>query len=172
MSKRTTKKHRKLWHDGCLFHVASRYPRKRHAPRVDRLAGILQRGLIAPASCSEGVVRSDLNLVVTGCSVPYDSLVFLHRFGPVSWLYTLCDPGRFAVFIDPALPVLTPEAMGENWVELCQDEVYVRDSVPPERLIAVAIHPDDADSIAGELEGEFRRLGIPLCDYDGTVYLE
>ena len=57
---------------------------------------------------------SDLNLVVTGSSVPYDSLVFLHRYGSQSYIYTICDPGRFAVFINPSLPVLTPDEMGDR----------------------------------------------------------
>ncbi len=158
-----------LWHTGCLFHVTSRYPRKRNAPRVDRLAGILQRGLVAPASCPHGLVVSDLSIVVTGMGVPYDRLVFLHQFGELSPIYTICNPGRFAVFVDPALPVLTQAAMGSNWVVLCQDEVYVRDGVVAQRLTAVAVHPADADAILGELQGEFQRLGIPLCDYDGNV---
>src|SRR5437016_1094753 len=95
-----------LWNPGDLFHVAARYPRKPGAARVDRLAGILRHGLLAPASCPDGSVRSDLHLVVTGAAVPYDSLVFLHRFGPQSFLYTPEEPGRFAVFVDSALPVL------------------------------------------------------------------
>lgn len=106
------KKLRRLWQAGDLFHVASRYPRQPNAPKVDRLAGILKSGLIAPARCQDGSVRSDLHIVVTGCCVPYDSLIFLHLFGRRSYLYTICDPGRFAVFVDPKLPVMKPEAMG------------------------------------------------------------
>jgi len=160
------------WQLGALFHVATRYPRKRRAARVDRLAGILRNGLLAPASCSDGSVCSDLNLVVTGMAVPYESLVFLHQFGAESYLYTICDPGRFCVFVDPAIPVLTPEAMGTSWVVLCQDEVYVRDRVAPEDLTGVAVHPADADSVVRDLIADFRRLGIPLYDYDGNVLWE
>ncbi len=158
-----------LWHDGALFHVTSRYPRKPDVPRVDRLAGILRGGLVAPACCPDGSVCSDLNLSVTGTAVPYDSFVFLHRFGPKSAIYTMCTPGRFAAFIDPALPVLTPEDMGEVWVILCQDEVYVRERVAPERLTGIAIHPADKDSVLRELAPDFRHLGIPLYDYDENV---
>jgi hypothetical protein len=161
-----------LWHLGALFHVTTRYPRKRRAGRVDRLAGILRNGLLAPASCPDGSVCSDLQLVVTGTPVPYDSLVFLHRFGPESFIYTIDDPGRFSVFVDPAIPVLTPEAMGANWVMLCQDEVYVRDRVAPQHLTGVAVHPEDADSVVGDFIADFRRLGIPLYDYDGNVLWE
>jgi hypothetical protein len=139
---------------------------------VDRLAGILRNGLLAPASCPDGSVRSDLNLVVTGTAVPYDSLVFLHRFGPESFLYTISDPGRFCVFVDPALPVLTPEAMGDNWVVLCQDEVYVRGRVAPEDLTGVAVHPADADIVLRDLIADFRRLGIALYGYDGDMLWE
>ncbi len=160
------------WHLGALFHVSTRHPRKPHAARVDRLAGILRNGLLAPASCTDGSVCSDLNLVVTGTAVPYDSLVFLHRFGPQSFLYTLGGPARFSVFVDPAILVLTPETMGANWVVLCQDEVYVRDRIPPEELAGIAVHPADADSVVGEFVADFRRLGIPLYDYDGNVLWE
>src|SRR5205807_8606484 len=92
-------------------------------------AGILRHGLLAPAECRDGSVCSDLNLVVTGARVPYDSLVFLHRYGPRSGIYTLGGPGRFFVFVDPSIPVLTPHDMGREWVILCQDEVYVRGRV-------------------------------------------
>jgi hypothetical protein len=101
--------------------------------------------------------------------VPYDSLVFLHRFGPLSYLYTICEPGRFAVFIKPDIPVRTPGEMGPHWVELCQDEVYVPDGIGVDKLIGVAIHPADADSVLTELIDEFRRLELPLYDYDGSV---
>ena len=162
------------WHAGALFHVSTRYPRKSHAARVDRLAGILRNGLLAPACCPDGSVCSDLSLVVTGMAVPYDSLVFLHQhqFGPQSSIYTLAGPGRFSVFVDPAFPVLTPEAMGTDWVILCQDEVYVRSRIAPEDLIGVAVHHSDADSVVRDLIADFQRLRIPLYDYDGDVLWE
>src|SRR5262245_61021027 len=109
---RARSKIKRLWQIGDLVHMTTRYPRKRGAPMVDRLAGILKHGLVAPAHCQDGSVRSDLNIVVTGCSVPYDSLVFLHCFRDVSYIYTMSDPGRFAVFLDPTIPVLTPADMG------------------------------------------------------------
>jgi hypothetical protein len=160
------------WDPGALFHVSTRYSRKPHAAGVDRLAGILRNGLLAPAYCPDGSVCSDLHLVVTGTAVPYDSLVFLHRFGPQSFLYTFGGPGRFSVFVDPAIPVLTPEAMGAGWVVLCQDEVYVRGCIAPEDLTGVAVHHADADSVVGDLIADFRRLSIPLYDYDGNVLWE
>lgn len=159
-----------LWHAGALFHVTSRYPRRAGAARVDRLAGILRNGLIAPAHCADNSVCSDLHIIATGTPVPYESLVFLHRFGPRSHIYTINEPGRFAVFVDPAIPVLTPKAMGKDWVILCQDEVYVQNCVGPQHLTSVAVHPADAASVLNELIAEFRRLGIPLCDYEGNVY--
>jgi hypothetical protein len=129
-----------LWQMGTLFHVTNRYPRKPNVPRVDRLSGILKRGLIAPACCPEGLVSSDLNITVTGVSVPYDSLVFLHQFGEPSFLYTMCERDRFTIFVDPVFPVLTWDDMGPHWPVLSQDEVYVRERVPPENLTGVAIH--------------------------------
>lgn len=160
---------KRLWQIGDLFHVFSRYPRKQGFPRVDRLAGVLRNGIVAPASCDDGTVFSDLNLEVVGASVPYDSLVFLHRFGPQSYLYTISDPGRVAIFVAPETPVLTPKEMGRNWAILCQDEVYVRDRVGVENLIAVAVHPADADSVMNEFLADFERLGIPLYLYNGTA---
>ena len=91
-----------------------------------------------------------------------------NRIGPVLFSF-LCEPGRFAVFVDPALPVLSPEDMGDHWVVLCQDEVYVRDGIAPKHLTALAIHPADADAILRELGGELQRLGLPLYDYDGNL---
>jgi hypothetical protein len=158
-----------LWQAGDLFHASTRYPRKQQSPRVDRLAGILRTGLVAPARCQDGSVCSDLHIVVTGCEVPYDSLVFLHRFGSRSYIYTICERGRFAIFVDPAIPVLTQEAMGPHWGVLCQDEVYVPDRIGVEKLIGIAVHPADADAVLSEFMDEFRRLEIPLYDYDGNV---
>jgi hypothetical protein len=149
--------------------VASRYPRNPRVARVDRLAGILRNGLLAPASCQDGSVGSDLNIAVTGTAVPYDRLVFLHRFGPESSIYTLVQPGRFVVFVDPAIPVLTQDAMGANWIVLCLDEVYVQERIAPEHLIRVAVHDADAESVRSELMADFQRLGIPLHDLDGNV---
>jgi hypothetical protein len=133
------------------------------------LAGVLRHGLVAPAECRDGSVVSDLRLTVTGTAVPYDSLVFLHRFGPRSAIYTLSTPGRFTVFIDPATPVLTPEDMAGNWAVLCQDEVYVRGRVAAESLTGVAVHPVDAAAVRRELLAEFRRLCIPLYDTAGKT---
>jgi hypothetical protein len=101
--------------------------------------------------------------------VPYDSLVFLHRFGPQSFIYTISEPGRFTVFVDPALPVLSPEEMGEKWVLLCQDEVYVRERVPVEKVIGVVVHPADAEAVLADFQPDFERLALPLYLYDGTV---
>jgi hypothetical protein len=166
---RARKEHLSLWRSGALFHVSTRHPRKPKVARVDRLAGILRKGLVAPAHCQDGSVCSDLQLVVTGTAVPYHSLVFLHRFGAQSHIYTLVEPGRFTVFLDPELPVLTPEAMGDNWVVLCQDEVYVRGRVGPENLIGVVVHHSDAESVMNDFVGDFQQLGIPLYDYEGNV---
>jgi hypothetical protein len=166
---RARKKRTSIWHLGALFHVTTRYPRKAHVARIDRLAGILRNGLVAPASCQDGSVRSDLNIVVTGADVPYDSLIFLHRFGEMSYIYTLDAPGRFAVFVNPDIPVLTQEAMGENWAILCQDEVYVKERIPLEHITHIAVHDGDAELVLGELLADFQRLGIPLYDYRGNV---
>ncbi|MEP7341918.1 MAG: hypothetical protein ABI977_29570 [Acidobacteriota bacterium] len=160
---------RQLWQMGDLFHATERYSHKRAAAHIDRLAGILHHGLVSPGACEDGTVCSDLNIVATGMSEPYDRLVFLHRFGERSFIYTMCMPGRFFIFVDPAIPVLTPEEMGPKWVLLCQDEVYVRERVPVERLIALVAHSEDADAVLAEFLPDLERLGLPLYSTDGTV---
>jgi len=160
---------KRLWQPGDLFHAFYRYPQRADLPKVDRLAGILRKGVVAPASCDDGSVFSDLRLVVSGVPVPYDSLVFVHRFGPLSGLYTISRPGRMIVFIAQRTPVLTPQEMGPNWVVLCRDEVYVRDRIPVENLIGMAVHPADVEQVMEQFRPDFKRLGIPLYLYDGTV---
>lgn len=163
------RKLRRLWQLGDLFHTTDRYPRKPTALPMDRLAGILRNGIVAPAACEDGAVCSDLNILATGLSVPYDSLVFLHRFGEQSFIYTFITPGRFAVFVEPGLAMLTQEEMGEKWVVLCRDEVYVRERVAAEKLIGVVVHSEDAEAVLAEFLPELRRLEIPLYLCDGTV---
>lgn len=160
---------RQLWQLGDLFHATERYSRKRAAAHIDRLAGILRHGLVSPGACEDGTVCSDLNIIATGLSEAYDRLVFLHLFGERSWLYTICTPGRFFVFVDPTIPVLTPEELGPKWVLLCQDEVYVRERVPVEKLIALVVHSEDADAVLAEFLPDLERLGLPLYSTDGTV---
>jgi hypothetical protein len=138
-------------------------------PRVDRLARILAKGLIAPASCGDGSVRSDLNIVVIGAPVPYDSLVFLHRFGPKSGLYLWSRPGHFTVLVEPSVPFLTPQDMGKNWVITCRDEVYVRDKIAPQYLSGLVVDPVDVDRVLKRFLPNLRALGIPVYLMDGTV---
>jgi hypothetical protein len=154
---------------GDLFHATERYSHKRAAAHIDRLAGILRHGLVSPGACEEGTVCSDLDIIATGLSEPYDRLVFLHRFGERSFIYTMCTPGRFFVFVDPTIPMLTPEEMGPKWVLLCQDEVYVRERVPVEKLIALVVNSADADAVLAEFPPDLERLELPLYSTDGTV---
>lgn len=107
--------------------------------------------------------------MVRGTSIDYDRVVFLHRFGPQSHIYTTSEPDRLTLVVDPEMTVLTPEDMGTNWVVLCQDEVYVRDKIAVEKIIGVVSHPADANSILAEFLPDFQRLGIPLQLYDGTT---
>ncbi|MCI0696052.1 hypothetical protein L0337_29135 [candidate division KSB1 bacterium] len=160
---------RPLWQPGDLFHNFSRFPERRDMRRVDRLARILANGLIAPASCDDGSVRSDLNIVVIGAPVPYDSLVFLHRFGPKSGIYLLSRPGRFTVLVEPGFPVLTPQDMGPNWVVTCRDEVYVRDKIAPQYLSGLVVHPADVNGVLRDFLPNLRALGMPVYLMDGTV---
>jgi hypothetical protein len=160
---------RKLWQPGDLFHNFSRFPHRPDGPRVDRLARILANGLIAPASCDDGSVRSDLNIVVIGAPVPYDSLVFLHRFGPKSGLYLWSRPGHFTVLVEPSVPVLTPQDMGKNWMIACRDEVYVRDQIAPQYLSGLVVDPADVDGVLKKFLPKLRALGMPVYLMNGTV---
>ena len=102
--------------------------------------------------------------------MPYDSLVFLHRFGPQSFLYTFSEPGQFTVFVDPATPVLTPAELGPHWGLLCRDEVYVRERVPVEQLIGIVVHLAGAEAVLAKFLPEFERLALlPLYLHNGTV---
>ncbi len=157
-----------LWQTGALFHACHRFPRKPKTKRVDRLAGILRHGLVAPGCCQDGSVFSDLNIVVTGADMAYDRLVFLHRYGPQSFIYTYGEPDKFFVFVDPAHPVLTPDDMGDNWVILSQDEVYVRERVALENFTGIVVHPADAERVVSEFAEEFARLRIPVRDFDNN----
>jgi hypothetical protein len=160
---------RQLWRLGDLFHNFSRFPQRPDMPRVDRLARILTEGLVAPASCDDDSVRSDLNIVVIGAPVPYDSLVFLHRFGQKSGIYLSSRPGHFTVLVAPGVPVLTPQEMGPNWMILCMDEVYVRDRIAPQYFEGLVVHPADVDGVLKDFLPNLRVLGVPVYLIDGTV---
>ena len=160
---------RRLWQRDDLVHFTTRYSRKPTAQPVDRLAAILRDGLVAPAASADGSVCSDLSILAEGMAVPYDSLVFLHRFGDQSFIYTISAPGRFGVFVEPSLPVITPQDLAPNWVVLCRDEVYVKERVAAEKFIALVVHPDDAQAVLTEFQSELERLALPLYLYDGTV---
>lgn len=160
---------RQLWQPGDLFHNFSRFLKRPDIPRVDRLAQILTKGLVAPASCDDGSVRSDLNIVVIGAPVPYDSLVFLHRFGQKSGIYLSSRPGHFTVLVEPSVPVLTPQDMGPNWMIACMDEVYVRDRIAPQNLGGLVVHPADVDGVLKDFLPNLGALGVPVYLMDGTV---
>lgn len=160
---------RALWQAGDLFHVTSRFPDDATEPRVDRLAGILKRGLVAPARCDQGTVRRNIRITIEGAAIPYDSLVFLHRMCDWSRLYTRSEPGRFTVIVDPAHPVLTLQEMGPAWMLLCPDEVYVRDQISAEELVGLVVDVADAEAVLGEFLDDLRRLALPLYDIRGRV---
>ncbi len=160
---------KKLWQPGDLFHNFSRFPRRGGRPKVDRLAQILTNGLVAPASCEDGLVRSDLNIVVIGAPVPYDSLVFLHRFKEISGIYLFPQPGHFTVLIDPSVPVLTPQDMGKHWAVMSRDEVYVRDRIALEYLSGLVVDHADVEGVMKKFLPKLRALGIPVYLMGGTV---
>ncbi len=136
---------------------------------MDRLARILEHGLIAPASSTDGSVRSDLNINVIGAPVPYDSLVFLHRFKDISGIYLFPRPGHFTVLIDPSVPYLTPQDMGKHWAMLSQDEVYVRDRIAPEHLCGLVVDDADVEEVMKKFLPRLHALGMPVYLMDRTV---
>lgn len=162
-------KARTLWQRGDLFHNFSRFPQRPDAPKIDRLSAVLANGLVAPASCNDRSVVSDLRIYAFGSATPYDSVVFLHRLGPESGLYINDTPGKFTVFLDPSIAVLSPEDMGDSWPVMCVDEVYVRDKIPPEQIVGIAVHMSDAQGILSEFHSALRSKAIPLYLNSGEL---
>ena len=160
---------KKLWQTGELFHNFARSSHRPELKKVDRLARILANGLVAPASCEDGSVRSDLNITVIGAPVPYDSLVFLHRFGPRSGLYLWSRPEHFTVLVEPSVPFLTPQDMGKSWAVMSGDEVYVRDRIAPERLSGLVVDHADVEEVMKNFLPMLRALGMPVYLMQGTV---
>ena len=158
-----------LWQSGDIFHNFSRYPERSDHPKVDRLALILQRGLVPPGSVKDGTIFSDLNIVVTGTETSYNDVVFLHRFGPSSGLYVSSRPGFVTVLVDSSVKVLTRDQMGEHWPCLCLDEVYAKDPIAPEKMIGIVIHESDAPDVLRQFRPDFARLALPVYTIDGLV---
>lgn len=158
-----------LWQPGDLFHNAQRYAQRPDGPPIDRLALILERGLVAPAACDDGTVRSDLKIVVTGAPLAYDNLVFLHRFDRHSGLYLLSQPDFFTVLVESSVRVVTPASLGPSWPVLSADEVYVETRVEPRYLRGLIIHPQDREGVLKSFQLRLHELAIPLYRLDGAV---
>jgi len=124
-----------LWHSGALFPCVQAL-----SPRNPRVAVSIGLQAFYGTDCSRRPpARMVPSVRISICSNRYRCA--LRPIGLSSSLWPsvlhlhLDEPGRFVVFVDPAILVLTPEAMGANWVVLCQDEVYVQDRIAPEHLI-------------------------------------
>jgi hypothetical protein len=145
---------KRLWRPGTLFHRFGRFPLPEVAldsGSTDRLTSILEYGLMAPAHCADGSVVSDLPHLKVGLDrlgvtldeteVAYDSLVFLHSYRPdTSWIYMMLGDGAndtsCLVVLDDSTPTTPPDAMGEDWLMLSQDEVYSHNPIPADKLRA------------------------------------
>ena len=161
-----------LFTPGALFFRTERYAREPGHPKIDRLASILEWGICAPSTRivpnrSMVAMGDDMNL-----AVPYDSVVFLHQYGPASEIYLLGAPGTLIFVLNPALPFKTREQMGENWPSLAQDEVYVCERVPVEAITAVVADYRDAEAVMDELGEQLAELEIPLFDNYGRCLIE
>ena len=100
------------WHEGVLFHTFKRFTENR-GRKTDQLLSILAKGLLAPDHSSEIVL--DLHLKVIS-SIPYTSLIFLHRYNPlISGPYLPRHPGVVCLFVNGGVKVRKPDEMGDNW---------------------------------------------------------
>jgi len=83
--------------------------------------GHLTERVTSGASWPERFVCSDLQFGGDSAPrFPTNSLVFLHRFGPQSFLYTLGGPDRFSVFVDPGHFCVDTRSHGAGWVVLAR----------------------------------------------------
>jgi len=152
-----------IWQDGTLFHLARRWAELEDGSRLDRLAGILEQGLVAPSYDPNNRILSDINIVVEGSERPYDSVVYLHRFDSgISARYVSPGIDTICIFVDPVLPILEPSDMGYAWPILCPDEIYVPGKVDLDRITGVAVSEDMADGVQTEFGPRLTELSIPL----------
>lgn len=160
---------RPLWQQGDIFHNFSRYPTRSDLPRVDRLACMLEKGLVPPSLDPTRDAVSDLRIVITGSETPYDSVIFLHQMSKNSGIYITSKPGHCTVLIDQTLRLLTKEDMGAGWPVLSPYEKYYKGIIPPEKFTGLVVHPNDASAIVKEFQRELRRLVLPVYAVDGRV---
>jgi hypothetical protein len=156
---------KELWVEGVLFHRFKRYKETPEDQTVDRLIEILRHGLIAPGCDPSGKVKSDLNISVTGTEIPYDRVVFLHRYSEeLSLPYVISNDSHDTfVFIDDRVAYLTPEEIGGSWPVISRDEVYARESISPEKIGAIAVPKPEIEKLSIEIQ-DFR---VPLYDLAG-----
>ncbi|MEK7096001.1 MAG: hypothetical protein AAB896_01790, partial [Patescibacteria group bacterium] len=108
---------------------------------------------------------------VEGSDVPYDSVIFLHKYDPrVSFLYSIISPESICVFLKPDVPVLTSEHMGGGWPVVSQSEVYSLQPIPPQMIRAVIMPDAEALNIDDEIQRKLASLSIPLFGTDGSRY--
>jgi hypothetical protein len=155
-----------LLYEGVLFHKFNRYVQNSpQDQQVDRLKEILENGLVPPGLDATGRVISDLNLEVKGTSIPYDEVVFLHKFDPhVSFPYTFIESGGAVVVLDDEkVDYKSIDHMEAGWPFMSRDEVYVHGKIPAETLGAIAVHGSEIEAV----HAEFNELSLPLYDHEG-----
>jgi len=163
-----------IWTEGTLFHLTSRWPQKYESSRADRLVSILELGLISPGLDPQNPIAiSDINITVEGSHIPYDSVVYLHRFAlPHSIYYLPRHDDTLCFFVDSEIPVWEPKDMGYAWPIICQDEVYVPNQIPRERITGLAISIGAFDIVRSEYGESIAASNIPLYTFDlaGNIY--
>lgn len=132
---------------------------------VDRLANVLEHGLIAPAHDRSESVVSDTagKLVVVNTVVPYDSVIFLHQFDPsVSRRYLWQDNESVIVILGPDTPIKTRDEMDETWPVMCEDEVYSLDPIPPSSIQTVLVPAGQLGAVHNEFSLSLETNNIRL----------
>ena len=153
-----------LFTEGTLFHRFRRFIIIDGNP-VDRLPAVLEHGLVAPAKDTLRRVVSDMagRLTVVGTTLPYDSVVFLHRYIPgVSHRYIFNDGKSALVTLEPDVPFKNAKQMGEAWPVMCMDEVYSLDSIPSKKFDSLLLPDSQLENVETEMSELLEASGVEL----------
>ncbi len=154
---------------GVLCHSFNRYCSNLSKARIDRLEGILKRGIIAPNYDDSGEVVQNGNNSIIGAKDSCQDVVFVHRFD--RYATGIFSNGQTVVLIlDEKLEVLDPKDMGPGWLAGSQSEVYVRNFIPPERIKAVIFASGMIEDTVKKHKPRLKELGITVYCSNGECY--
>ena len=152
--------------EGTLFHRFRRYV-KTDTERSDRLASVLERGLLAPSHDPDRVI-SDLkgNFTAVGTTVPYDSVIFLHRYNSaLSARYLSLDTESVFVILKPGLAVVTPEEMPKPWIVSSRDEVYSLEPIAPGSIDTILLPNPMLEQVSKDMAAQLAARAIRLAGF-------